>query len=219
MIIVLMGPPGVGKGTQAERLCAHFNLPHLSTGNMLREQVAQQTPLGQAAEGKMKAGELVPDELIIKIVKERIAAADCQNGFLLDGFPRTREQALALNDSGITVDAVVDLDADDATIVRRLSGRLLHAASGRVYHVDFSPPKTAGKDDVTGEELIRRPDDEEDTVRRRLTVYRRQTAPLAEFYRQAAQDGALKNYLPITGAGDITTIGDNIIKHLSAAGA
>lgn len=211
MNILIMGPPGVGKGTQAQRLCAEFNLAHLSTGDMLREHMANGTPLGAAAQGYIKGGKLVPDDLIIKMVLERLAAV--QGGALLDGFPRTLEQAQALAAANVVIDAVINLDADDAVIVERLSGRLTHKASGRTYHIKFSPPKTPGVDDETGEPLIQREDDKAETVQARLGVYREQTAPLKAHYQQAAQSAQSEQagapaYISVDGTQDINKVYD-----------
>ncbi len=214
MIILLMGPPGVGKGTQAKQICNHFNIAHLSTGDMLRQHVAEKTELGIAAESKMNAGNLVPDELIIAMMLDRFKQDDCNDGLLLDGFPRTKDQAIALKNTGIHIDYVVDLDSDDATIVARLSGRLLHPTSGRVYHAISMPPKVAGHDDITGEPLIQRKDDQEATVYSRLKVYREQTEPLKDFYQQEANADLLR-YIPLQGDGDINGIFNTIIKNIT----
>ncbi len=213
MILLIMGPPGVGKGTQAQQLCRQFNIAHLSTGDILREQVKQQTPLGVQAKAKMDAGALVPDELIINMMLERLA--QCPAGALLDGFPRTQEQAKALTNAGVKIDAVIDLDADDAVIVDRLSGRLVHPASGRSYHVKFSPPKSAGVDDVSGEPLIQREDDNEKTVSARLAVYREQTAPLKMYYQQSAEAGDT-DYIAVDGEQRMDSITQNLISHLQS---
>lgn len=215
MNIIIMGPPGVGKGTQAARLCEHLGVPHLSTGDMLRAHIARQTPLGLSAKAKMDAGELVPDATIIGMMLERIGAADCAAGFLLDGFPRTRAQAEALSAAGAKLRAVVDLDAEDGVIVERLSGRLLHKPSGRTYHLTYAPPKIAGKDDITGEELTQRDDDREDTVRRRLAVYREQTEPLRAFYAAAAAGGGAElRVVAVPGGGDMDDITATLIARL-----
>ena len=210
MNILIMGPPGVGKGTQAQRLCADFNLAHFSTGDMLREHIANGTSLGATAQEYIKDGRLVPDDLIIEMVLERLATL--QGGALLDGFPRTLEQAQALAAAKVVIDGVINLDAEDAVIVARLSGRLTHKASGRTYHIEFSPPKTPGVDDETGEPLIQREDDKAETVQARLGVYREQTAPLKEYYRraaQAAQAGA-PVYISVDGTQDINAVYDSI---------
>lgn len=181
-----MGPPGAGKGTQAERLCADLQIPQIATGNMLRQAVAQETSLGLAAKRVMDRGGLVADDIIIGLVKERLAQADCQRGCLFDGFPRTLAQAEALRFAKIDIDLVIELKISDERIVQRMSGRLIHPGSGRVYHRDFQPPHTVGKDDVTGEPLVVREDDQEETVRHRLAVFRQQTAPLLIYYREWA---------------------------------
>ena len=213
MIVLIMGPPGVGKGTQAQRICGHFGIAHLSAGDMLREEVKRRTPLGLAAKEKMDAGALVPDALIINMM---LAALSPLSGkALLDGFPRTRGQAEALAAAGIAIRVVIELDADDAVIVERIGGRLLHAASGRTYHVKFSPPAAAGVDDVTGEALVQRPDDNAETVAARLAVYRRQTAPLKLYYQQAAEKGDLA-YLVADGKRGIAEVGDMLIARLQA---
>lgn len=203
MVIIIMGPPGVGKGTQAKHICAEFSAAHLSAGDILRGQVAQQTPLGEAAKAKMAAGELVPDDMIIKMMLPHITQA--KGAVLLDGFPRTREQAEAIAAADIKVGAVIDLDAADELIVARLSGRLSHPASGRVYHTQFSPPKAPGVDDVTGEPLVQRPDDNPETVRARLSVYRAQTAPLKDYYRRQAAAGGLA-YIAVDGEQEIAQV-------------
>ena len=193
MKVILLGPPGVGKGTQALRLRERFGVPHISTGDMLREHIARDSSLGREAKGFMDAGKLVPDELVIEMLAERVRRADCADGFLLDGFPRTAAQAEALEARPETApSAVADIDLDDEAIVARLSGRLVHLPSGRVYHSEFAPPKTAGADDETGEPLTRRDDDKPEVIRRRLAVYRQQTRPLKERYRAAAQAGKLR---------------------------
>ena len=211
MIILIMGPPGVGKGTQAQRLCEALNLVHLSTGDILRDQVRRKTELGLAAQEKMKAGALVPDQLIIDMMLDQIQQSG--GDVLLDGFPRTREQAEALTAAAVDISAVVDLDADDETIIRRLSGRFIHSASGRSYHSEFSPPKTPGIDDVTGEPLTQRPDDQPDTVRTRLGVYREQTAPLKIYYQQRETDGKTR-YFSVDGAQDIEQLAGQLIQQL-----
>ena len=216
MIILMMGPPGVGKGTQAGRISESLNIPHISTGDMLRDHVARQTAVGQAAEAKMKAGELVPDDLIIKMMLTRLAEADCANGCLLDGFPRTSEQAAALKASGVLINIVIDLDAEDTVIVERLSGRLFHPGSGRTYHLVTMPPKTPGKDDITGEPLIQRPDDNEATVRQRLSVYRQQTVPLRKFYQEEATAGLLR-YIAVAGDAPAEEISKEIDQQLRAS--
>lgn len=189
MRIILLGAPGAGKGTQAQFLMGRYNIPQISTGDMLRAAIKAGTELGLAAKKVMDAGQLVSDDIIIGLVKERVAQADCENGFLLDGFPRTIPQAEAMETGGIEVDHVIEFDVADDVIVGRMSGRRVHPASGRVYHVEFNPPQQDGKDDVTGEDLIVRDDDKEETVRKRLSIYHEQTKPLVDFYQDAAKLG------------------------------
>ena len=182
MRLILLGPPGAGKGTQAANICSKLQIPQISTGDMLRAAVKAGTELGLKAKEKMDAGDLVSDQIIIGLVKERIAEPDCANGFLFDGFPRTLAQAEALQEAGVEIDAVIEIAVPDDEIVRRMSGRRVHLASGRTYHVIFNPPKVEGKDDVTGEDLIQRDDDNESTVRNRLATYHDQTEVLTRFY-------------------------------------
>jgi len=182
MRLILLGAPGAGKGTQATFICQKYGIPQISTGDMLRAAVKAGSPLGLAARKVMESGALVSDEIIIGLVKERIAQPDCANGFLFDGFPRTIPQAEAMRHAGVKLDVVLEIDVPDAAIVERMSGRRVHVASGRTYHVSLNPPKVAGRDDVTGEELIQRADDEEQTVLKRLAVYKAQTQPLVEYY-------------------------------------
>jgi len=216
MRVILLGAPGAGKGTQAQFICKHFNIPQISTGDMLRAAVAAGTELGKQAKAVMESGGLVSDDIILGIVKERIQQADCANGFLFDGFPRTIPQAQALVDQGIDLDAVVEIDVADQEIINRLSGRRVHPASGRVYHVVYNPPKKADADDVTGEPLIQREDDSEATVRNRLKVYHDQTKPLIDFYRKMAQsDSSALRYCTIAGVGDVDAIRQQIIEQLS----
>lgn len=198
MRIVLLGAPGAGKGTQAQFLMAKFGIPQISTGDMLRAAIKAGTELGKQAKAVMDAGQLVSDELIIGLVKERVAQDDCKAGFLLDGFPRTIPQADAMKENGITVDNVLEFDVPDEVIVERMAGRRVHSGSGRVYHLVYNPPKVEGKDDVTGEDLSIRPDDEEATVRKRLAIYHEQTKPLVDFYQAEAQAGNCK-YLTVDG--------------------
>lgn len=214
MRIILLGAPGAGKGTQAQFICERFHIPHLSTGDMLRAARRAGSELGRQAESYMEAGELVPDELIIALVKERIAEPDCANGFLFDGFPRTIPQAEALESEGVNVDRVVEIDVPDDEIVRRLSGRRVHEASGRVYHVLFNPPQVDGRDDETGEELVQRDDDREETVRKRLEVYHEQTRPLVDFYRELASSKPSASYHRISGMGTVDDIRERIISAL-----
>jgi len=209
MRLILLGPPGAGKGTQATNICSHYGIPQISTGDMLRAAVKAGTPLGLAAKQVMDAGNLVSDDIIVGLVKERIAQPDCANGFLFDGFPRTIPQAEAMRSAGVKLDAVLELDVPDHAIIERMSGRRTHPASGRTYHVKFNPPKVAGKDDLTGEPLIQRDDDKEETVRNRLDVYQKQTRPLVEYYSAwAAQgDAAAPRYRKISGQGSVEEIG------------
>jgi len=205
MRVILLGPPGAGKGTQAQFICDAHDIPQISTGDMLRAAIAADTPLGREAKAVMDAGELVSDAVIVGLVEERIAAADCAQGFLFDGFPRTIPQAQALVDAGIAIDVVVEIAVADAEVVRRIAGRRVHEGSGRVYHIVFNPPRVAGRDDASGEPLVQRPDDRETTVRERLDVYRRQTAPLIEFYQTLARTTALR-YVRVDGSGDVAAI-------------
>lgn len=189
MRIILLGAPGAGKGTQAQFLMEKYGIPQISTGDMLRAAIKAGTALGLQAKAVMDAGQLVSDELIINLVKERVTLEDCKNGFLLDGFPRTIPQADAMKEAGINVDFVLEFDVPDEEIVKRMSGRRVHAGSGRVYHVVFNPPKEEGKDDVTGEALSIRADDEETTVRKRLDIYHQQTEPLVGYYKKRSRAG------------------------------
>ncbi len=209
MRIILLGPPGAGKGTQAQNITREFSIPQISTGDMLRAAIKAGTELGLKAKAVMDAGQLVSDDIILGLVKERIAKDDCKNGFLFDGFPRTIPQAQALVDAGITIDAVVELQVPDEKIVKRMSGRRVHLASGRTYHIVYNPPKVEGKDDVTGEPLVTRPDDQEDTVRARLKVYHSQTEPLVDFYKDLAAKGQTK-YVAVDGNRDVAVISDEI---------
>ena len=205
MKLILLGAPGAGKGTQAEILCDKLAIPTISTGNILRAAVKNGTPTGLKAKEYMDAGKLVTDELVIALVKERIAQEDCRNGFLLDGFPRTIPQADAMKEAGITVDYVLEFDVPDELIVDRIVGRRVHAASGRVYHIKFNPPKVEGKDDVTGEELTTRKDDQEETVRKRLVEYHQMTAPLIGYYSKEAQAGNTK-YAKVDGTQAVADV-------------
>lgn len=216
MRIILLGPPGAGKGTQAATLCQHYGIPQISTGDMLRAAVKAGTPLGQEAKKVMDAGGLVSDDIIIGLVKERIAEPDCANGFLFDGFPRTIAQADALRNEGIRIDAVVEIAVDDEDIVARMAGRRCHPGSGRVYHLEHAPPKEPGKDDVTGEPLVQRDDDREDTVRKRLAVYHEQTRPLVEYYSRWAREGGedAPRYVTVDGRGDIDEVSRRILNAL-----
>ena len=210
MKIILLGPPGVGKGTQASRICEHCKIAHISTGDMLRDNVARQTPLGKEAKKIMDNGELVADDIILGMINERLQQPDCANGCLFDGFPRTLVQAEKLAESQAAPDAVIDLDLDDEQIIIRLCGRRTHPASGRIYHVKFSPPKVPDKDDITGEPLVQREDDNEETARNRLSVFRKQTAPLKKFYADAAAVGKIR-YIETDGEGHIDEISGRII--------
>jgi len=208
MRLILLGPPGAGKGTQAAFLCKHFGIPQVSTGDMLRAAVKAGTPLGVAAKKVMDSGALVSDDIIIGLVKERIAMPDCANGFLFDGFPRTIAQAEAMKTAGVKLDFVLEIDVPDSAIIERISGRLFHTPSGRSYHTLFNPPKVDGRDDVTGEPLIQRDDDKEETVRKRLQVYQDQTRPLVEYYSRWALSGdtAAPQYRKIDGTGSVDGI-------------
>lgn len=205
MRIILLGAPGAGKGTQAQFLMKTFGIPQISTGDMLRAAIKAGTELGQQAKAVMDAGKLVSDDIMIGLVKERIAQPDCQNGFLLDGFPRTIPQADAMQEAGIDVDVVLEFAVPDDVIVARMGGRRVHPESGRVYHVEHNPPKQAGKDDITGEDLIVRDDDKEETVRKRLAIYHEQTEPLVAYYRTLAEQGKTA-FHKIDGTRDVETI-------------
>ena len=217
MKIILLGGPGAGKGTQAQYITEKYNIPQISTGDMLRAAVKAGTPLGIEAKKIMDAGGLVSDDIILGLIKERIAQDDCKNGFLLDGFPRTIPQAEALKEL-TDIDAVVEIDVDDDEIIRRMSGRRVHPGSGRTYHVVFNPPRVEGKDDVTGEDLIQREDDKEETVRKRLEVYHQQTEPLIEFYSKWAESGDPKapKYIRVDGIGKVEEIRDKIFQQLDS---
>jgi len=216
MRVILLGGPGAGKGTQANYIKEKYNIPQISTGDMLRAAVKAGTPLGVEAKKVMDAGGLVSDDIIMGMVKERITEADCANGFLFDGFPRTLAQADALKDAKVFVDAVVEIDVPDEEIIRRMSGRRVHLASGRTYHVVFNPPKVEGVDDETGEPLIQRDDDKEDTVRQRLQVYHDQTEPLIGYYSAWAEQGGAgaPRYIRIPGIGKVEEIRDAIFAAL-----
>ena len=216
MRIILLGAPGAGKGTQATFIKEHFNIPQISTGDMLRAAVKAGTPLGLEAKDHMDSGGLVPDAVIIGLVSERIKEADCANGFLFDGFPRTIPQADAMKDAGVVIDYVVEIDVLDSAIVERMSGRRSHPASGRTYHIKFNPPKVAGKDDVTGEDLVQRDDDKEETVLKRLEVYHSQTKPLVDYYANWAASGkaGAPKHVKVNGMGDMNAIRDNIFAAL-----
>ena len=216
MRIILLGGPGAGKGTQAGYITEKYGIPQISTGDMLRAAVKAGTPLGLAAKKVMDAGGLVSDEIILGLVKERITEPDCEKGFLFDGFPRTEVQAEVLKTENVAVDAVVEIDVDDNEIIRRMSGRRVHLTSGRTYHITFNPPKVEGKDDATGEALIQRDDDQEETVRKRLTVYHDQTEPLIAYYTKWAGSGnaAAPKYVKVAGIGKVEEIRDRIFAGL-----
>jgi len=208
MRLILLGAPGAGKGTQATFICKRFGIPQISTGDMLRAAVKAGTPLGLQAKKVMDSGALVSDDIILGLVKERIAQPDCAAGFLFDGFPRTIVQADALKTAGVKLDYVLEIDVPDSAIVERMSGRRVHVASGRTYHDRFNPPKVAGVDDVTGEPLIQRVDDQEETVKKRLAVYAQQTRPLVEYYQRwaASGDAEAPAYRKISGTGSVDEI-------------
>ena len=213
MRILLLGAPGAGKGTQAAFIKDKFNIPQISTGDMLRAAVRAGTPLGLEAKKVMEAGELLADKLIMGLVKERIRQDDCRQGYLFDGFPRTLGQAEAMQQEGIEIDCVVEIVVADEEIIKRLSGRRVHPGSGRVYHIEFNPPQRPGKDDVTGEALIQREDDKEETVRKRLQVYHEQTSPLVRFYSHPEGRKA-RGYLRVDGVGDVQAVRHNLISGL-----
>lgn len=217
MRIILLGGPGAGKGTQANYIKDKYDIPQISTGDMLRAAVKAGSPMGLAAKKVMDAGGLVSDEIILGLVKERITEADCKNGFLFDGFPRTIPQADSLKENGVEIDAVVEIDVDDSEIVKRMSGRRAHLASGRTYHVIYNPPKVDGKDDVTGEDLVQRDDDHEDTVRKRLEVYHEQTEPLIAYYSSWANSGEANSpkYVKVNGIGSVDEIREAIFAGLA----
>ncbi len=217
MRLILLGAPGAGKGTQAQYICQHYGIPQISTGDMLRAHVKQGTELGVAAKKIMDEGGLVSDEIILGMVKVRINEADCQNGFLFDGFPRTIPQAEAMRDQGVAIDFVVEIDVADEEIIQRMSGRRVHPASGRTYHILFNPPKVAGKDDVTGDDLIQRDDDQEVTVRKRLDIYHSQTKPLVNFYANWAATGDTQaaQYRKVAGVGSVDQIKQAVLSSLS----
>lgn len=214
MKIILLGAPGAGKGTQAQFLTKAFDIPQISTGDMLRAAIKAGSELGTLAKSFMDSGKLVTDEIIIGLVKERIAQEDCKNGFLLDGFPRTVPQADALKEAGVTIDAVIEIDVPDSEIVKRMSGRRAHLASGRTYHIAYNPPKVEGKDDETGEELVQRDDDKEEIVLDRLRVYHEQTRPLVDYYRGVASADTSVKYITIDGTQKIDTVEKEIVSKL-----
>ena len=218
MRLILLGAPGAGKGTQATFICQRYGIPQISTGDMLRAAVKAGTPLGVAAKKVMDSGGLVSDEIIIGLVKERIAQPDCAGGFLFDGFPRTIPQADAMKAAGVRLDVVLEIDVPDAAIIERMSGRRAHLPSGRTYHVRFNPPKVEGVDDVTGEPLFQRDDDKEETVRKRLEVYQRQTRPLVDYYGRwaATGDAGAPRYARISGSGSVDEITARVMAALGA---
>lgn len=212
MRLMMLGAPGAGKGTQAAFLTSHFGIPQISTGDMLRAAIRAGSALGMEAKGYMDAGQLVPDDLIIRMVQARIAEADCVNGFLLDGFPRTLAQAEALAAAGVNLDAVIEIEVPFDVIIERMSGRRVHPASGRTYHITYNPPKVADKDDETGEDLIQRDDDKAETVKKRLDVYASQTQPLVAYYQQQSASTGVK-YVQVNGTAAI----DAVRKHILSA--
>ncbi len=216
MRLILLGGPGAGKGTQAGFLTSKFQIPQISTGDMLRAAVKAETPLGLEAKAAMESGNLVSDSITISLVKERIKELDCENGFLFDGFPRTLAQADALKTENIDIDAVVVIDVDHQVIIDRMSGRRVHMASGRSYHIEYNPPKAEGIDDVTGEPLIQRDDDKEETVRHRLKVYEDQTAPLIHYYQSWSETGesAAPKFIKVNGLGEVNDVRDRILANL-----
>ncbi|WP_371185478.1 adenylate kinase [Thalassotalea maritima] len=214
MRIILLGAPGAGKGTQAQFLMSKYGIPQISTGDMLRAAIKAGTELGKQAKQVMDAGQLVSDELIIGLVKERIAQDDCKAGFLLDGFPRTIPQADAMKENGVNVDSVIEFDVADEVIVERMAGRRVHPGSGRVYHIVYNPPKVEGKDDETGDELVIRADDEEATVRKRLGIYHEQTKPLVDYYQAEAAAGNCK-YITIDGTQPVEKVSAELAEQLA----
>jgi adenylate kinase len=216
MRVILLGPPGAGKGTQAGFICARYSIPQISTGDMLRAAVKAGTPLGLAAKRAMDAGQLVSDEIIVGLVIERMKQPDCAHGYLLDGFPRTIAQAEAMREAGIAVDVLLEIEVPDGDIVERMSGRRTHLPSGRTYHVRFNPPRVAGRDDVTGEPLIQREDDREDVVRNRLQVYHSQTRAVVDYFRQWADSGApgAPSYRNVNGVGSVDEVRARVLEAL-----
>lgn len=214
MRLILLGAPGAGKGTQAAFITERFGIPQISTGDMLRAAVKAGTPLGQQAQKIMEAGALVPDEIMLGVVRERLSAPDCAKGFLLDGFPRTIAQAEGLEKEGIAIDVVLEFDVPDADIIQRLGGRRVHPPSGRTYHLSFNPPKKAGVDDVTGEPLVQRADDQEDTVRKRLEVYHAQTLPLVKFYAERMARPGSPRLITLSGVGPVAEVQQRIFAAL-----
>ena len=216
MKLILLGPPGAGKGTQAANISAHFGIPQISTGDMLRAAIKAGTPLGLAARKIIDSGQLVDDATILALVKERLKAPDCKPGYLLDGFPRTIPQAEGMREGGVAVDRILEIDVPPEEIVARMGGRRVHLASGRTYHVKFNPPRIEGRDDATGEPLVQREDDREETVKRRLQVYEAQTRPLIEFYsRWAAEDARAPKLRKISGLGGVDEVSRRAIEALA----
>ena len=217
MKLILLGPPGAGKGTQASFICEKYGIPQISTGDMLRAAIKASTPLGIEAKKVMDLGCLVSDEIIIALVKERLLGDDCKKGYLFDGFPRTIPQAEAMKSAGVAIDFVLEIDVADSEIIERMGGRRVHLASGRTYHVKFNPPKVEGKDDVTGEDLIQRDDDQEDTVKNRLKIYHSQTQPLIEYYEawSATGDARAPKCRKISGVGSVEQIRQAALEALS----
>ena len=216
MRLILLGPPGAGKGTQAQFIKEKYNIPQISTGEILRAEIKAQSPMGLKLKSLVDSGQLVPDEIIIQIVADKIKSPECRNGFLFDGFPRTIPQAEALKLAGIHIDAVLEIHVPDEEIITRMSGRRVHLASGRTYHVKFNPPKVSGKDDITGEDLVQREDDKEETVKKRLEIYHHQTKPLIDYYlswSQRKEDHAPK-YKKVSGLGNIEQIKAEVLKDL-----
>lgn len=218
MRLILLGGPGAGKGTQSTFIIERYKIPQISTGDMLRAEIRAETEIGKQAKRLMDHGNLVPDEVIIGLVNKRISQEDCANGYLLDGFPRTISQADALKANNILIDAVIEISVKDDEIVKRMSGRRTHPASGRTYHVDYNPPKNADLDDITGEPLVQRPDDTEETVRKRLSIYHQQTEPLISYYRQWAEEGSegAPIFKKINGIGEVASIRDEVFATLDA---
>jgi len=220
MRVILLGPPGAGKGTQAAHVCDRYGIPQISTGEMLRAAIRAGTPLGLAAKAVMEAGQLVPDEVVLALVTERLRAPDCASGYLLDGFPRTVAQAEALRKGGVALDWVLEIEVPDEAIVERMAGRRVHPASGRTYHVRFNPPRVEGRDDLTGEPLVQRDDDREETVRRRLAVYHAQTAPLVAWYQAWRESGdpAAPRLARVSGLGSVEEVQARVRAALAAPG-
>jgi len=219
MRIILVGPPGAGKGTQAAYLAARYSVPQISTGDMLRTAIRDGTPLGREAKKVMDKGQLVSDDIVLALVQERVRAPDCARGYLFDGFPRTLAQAEAMRKAGLPVEVILEIDVPDEEIIARMAGRRVHPASGRTYHVKFNPPKVADRDDMTGEPLIQRDDDKEETVRKRLQIYHAQTEPLIDYYQRwaASGDARAPRHIEISGSGGVEEIRDRAFAALDAA--